>query len=216
MDVQMPEMGGIEATQKIRENEKITGAHLPILAMTAHAMEGDRERCMAAGMDGYIAKPIEPKTFLETVESVTPPDAAVSGDGQGPEAEGAFDEGMLLGRFNGNRTLLRLLVKTFRDDCPKMMGRIRSALGARDAAALADAAHGLKGSVGNFGTSAAQRTARKMEMMGRRGTLDGAWETYAVLEDDIARLLPALHVIGDSKGRAGRQSRSHQTTRRKR
>jgi PAS domain S-box-containing protein len=216
MDVQMPEMGGIEATQKIRDNEKSTGAHLPILAMTAHAMEGDRERCLAAGMDGYIAKPIEPKTFLETVESVTPPDAAVSGDGQGTESEGAFDEGMLLGRFNGNRTLLRLLVKTFRDDCPKMMGRIRSALGARDAAALADAAHGLKGSVGNFGTSAAQRTARKMEMMGRRGTLDGAWETYAVLEDDIARLLPALHVIGDSKGRAGRQGRSHQISRRKR
>jgi two-component system, sensor histidine kinase and response regulator len=216
MDVQMPEMGGIEATQRIREHEKSTGAHLPILAMTAHAMEGDRERCLAAGMDGYIAKPIEPKTFLDTVESATPPVAAVSGDGQGPEAEGAFDEGMLLGRFNGNRTLLRLLVKTFRDDCPKMMGRIRSALGARDTAALADAAHGLKGSVGNFGTSAAQRTARKMEMMGRRGTLDGAWETYAVLEDDIARLLPALHVIGDSKGRAGRHSRSHQTTRRKR
>jgi len=149
------------------------------------------------------------------VESMTPAVTKEPGDGEGPAAEGAFDEKTLLGRFNGNRALLRLLVKTFRDDCPKMMGRIRSALGARDPAALADAAHGLKGSVGNFGTSAAQRSARKMEMMARQGTLDGAWEAYAVLEDDIARLLPALHTIGDSKSRAGRRGRSHQSSRRK-
>ncbi|MGA8223314.1 MAG: ATP-binding protein [Candidatus Acidiferrales bacterium] len=216
MDVQMPEMGGIEATQKIREREKATGTHVPILAMTAHAMQGDRESCLAAGMDGYIAKPIEPRAFLQAVEATAPPPDSDSADEDGTESEGAFDGKKLLGRFNGNRTLLRLLVATFQDDCPKMMARIRTALGARDPVALADAAHGLKGSVGNFGTSAAQRTARKMEMLGRQGTLDGAWEAYATLEDEIARLLPALHVIGDSKGTAARRARSHQSKRRKR
>jgi HPt (histidine-containing phosphotransfer) domain-containing protein len=85
----------------------------------------------------------------------------------------------------------------------------------RDAKALADAAHGLKGSVGNFGPSAAQETARKIEGMARQGKLEGAWEIYATLEDDIARLLPALQEIGSSKSTAGRRTRPHQTPRRK-
>ena len=70
MDVQMPEMDGLEATGRIRENEKITGKHIPIVAMTAHAMVGDRERCLAAGMDGYISKPLSVKELFETIESV--------------------------------------------------------------------------------------------------------------------------------------------------
>ena len=216
MDLQMPEMGGLEATQAIREMEKATGAHVPILAMTAHAMQDDRERCLAAGMDGYLAKPIEPKAFLQVVEAAGLAPATGSEASNEPEAEGAFDKEKLLGRFNGNPNLLRMLVNTFRDDCPKMMARIRSALGARDAAALADAAHGLKGSVGNFGTSPAQAAARKMEIMARQGTLDGAWEAYSTLEAEIGRLLPALQAIGGSKGTAGRRSRSHQLSRRKR
>ena len=71
MDVQMPEMGGLEATRIIREKEKGSGQHLPIIAMTAHAMQGDREQCLEAGMDGYLAKPIDPKTFLQTVEGIS-------------------------------------------------------------------------------------------------------------------------------------------------
>jgi len=216
MDVQMPEMGGLEATQAIRVKEKATGGHIPILAMTAHAMQGDRERCLAAGMDGYISKPIEPKEFLQSVESMAAPATTPPAEIKRVESEDGFDEETLLKRFNGNRGLLKLLVRTFQDDCPKMMARIRSALGARDPAALAEAAHGLKGSVGNFGDSAAQKTARNMEMSARQGTLDGAWETYATLEEDIARLLPALQAIGDSKDGAGRRERPDQSLRRKR
>ena len=216
MDVQMPEMGGLEATQAIREKEKSTGGHIPILAMTAHAMQGDRERCLAAGMDGYLAKPIEPKAFVDTIEATATPARTAVESGDGTEAEAAFDEPGLLARFSGNRRLLRTLVETFRGDCPRMMARIRSALGARDARALADAAHGLKGSVGNFGPSAALDTARKMESIARQAKLDDAWEVYATLEDDIARLLPALRVIGSSKSTAGQRTRSHQSPRRKR
>jgi len=93
---------------------------------------------------------------------------------------------------------------------------MRSALGSRDSKALTDAAHGLKGSVGNFGPSAALDTARKMETIARQGKLDGAWELYATLEDDITRLLPALHVVGTSKSTGGRRNRPHPSPRRKR
>jgi PAS domain S-box-containing protein len=218
MDVQMPEMGGLEATRVIREKEKGSGHHLPIIAMTAHAMQGDREQCLEAGMDGYLAKPIDPKTFLQTVEGIS----ARSVGSESAENEetaglaGALDGKALLARFSGNRKLLRNIVKTFREDCPRMMGRIRNALTARDAVALADSAHALKGSIGNFGESAALETTREMEKAARQGKLDGTWELYATLEDQIASLLPALHTIGAQKPKSQRQARSQHSTGRKR
>ncbi|MGB7754423.1 MAG: response regulator [Candidatus Acidiferrales bacterium] len=223
MDVQMPEMGGLEATQLIREKEKSTGGHLPILAMTAHAMQGDRERCIAAGMDGYLAKPIDPRSFLQTVEGIS--QRATQGETMAKEAEARGESGngrrsldakALLEWFSGNRKLLRSIVKTFRDDCPRMMARIRSALAANDANLLADGAHALKGSVGNFGPTAALDTTREMEKIARQGKLDGAWELYATLEDEIALLLPALHAIGAQKRASRRTSRPHHAPGRKR
>ncbi|MGB0037105.1 MAG: response regulator [Candidatus Acidiferrales bacterium] len=216
MDVQMPELGGLEATREIRARETITGVRLPILAMTAHAMQGDRERCLASGMDGYIAKPLDPKTFLETVESAASPRAAAEAGRDGSKPEIPLNDAELLARFNGNQKLLRSLVKTFKDDCPKMMARIRSSLAARDPKQLADVAHALKGSVGNFGPSAAFETARQMEKTGREGKIEGAWEMYATLEDDMARLVPALQKIGDSTNAGGRRKRPHHSPRRKR
>jgi CheY-like chemotaxis protein len=223
MDVQMPEMGGLEATQLIREKEKSTGEHLPILAMTAHAMQGDRERCIAAGMDGYLAKPIDPKSFLQTVEGISqraaqsetaPKDAearAERGDGRR-----ALDAKALLEWFSGNRKLLRNIVKAFRDDCPRMMERIRGALAANNANLLAEGAHALKGSVGNFGPTAALDATREMEKIARQGKLDGAWELYATLEDEIALLLPALHAIGAQKKPLRQTSRPQHAPGRKR
>jgi len=223
MDVQMPEMGGLEATQLIREKEKSTGEHLPIVAMTAHAMQGDRERCIAAGMDGYLSKPIDPKSFLQTVEGISQQLAQSQTPVDEPEAREAVADGgsaldaqALLQRFSGNRKLLRSIVKTFRADCPRMMARIRSALAAHDAGLLAEAAHALKGSVGNFGPTAALETIREMEKIARQGKLDGAWELYATLEDEIALLLPALHAIGAQKRPSRRAGRPHSAPGRKR
>jgi CheY-like chemotaxis protein len=216
MDVQMPEMDGLEATQAIREKEKSTGTHLRIIAMTAHSMEGDRERCLAAGMDGYLPKPIDPRIFLQTVESTKAPPKDAPAGSEGAHPDGAMDATALLDRFSGNRKLLRSLVETFKEDCPKMMARIRNSLTARDAAALADSAHALKGSVGNFGPSNAFETARQVEKSARQGTLKGSWEMYATLEDEIARLLPALGAIGNSTRTTGRKSRPHHGPRRKR
>src|SRR6202044_1211706 len=95
MDVQMPEMGGLEATRAIREREKSTGGHLPVVAMTAHAMQGDRERCLAAGMDGYLAKPIDPKVFLETVERTALPGDRGEADQDISISERIMDESTL-------------------------------------------------------------------------------------------------------------------------
>jgi CheY-like chemotaxis protein len=231
MDIQMPEMGGIEATEEIRRKEKSEGGHIPIFAMTAHAMPGDRERCLAAGMDGYVPKPIDPKLFTQIIETgALPPSAtAVGGDAKPADqmkTQGAIDAEKLLARFDGNRKLLGSLIGTFQHDCPKMMARIRGGLSARDPRALAEAAHALKGSVGNFGPSSAFETAREIEKTGREGKLDGAWDLYATLEDDLARLLPALQSAGSPKvakaqlrtkpSRAGRNNRLQHGTRRKR
>jgi PAS domain S-box-containing protein len=213
MDVQMPEMGGLEATKIIREKEQTSGQHLPIIAMTAHAMEGDREKCIEAGMDGYLGKPIDPRMFLQTVEGIVADNTAsvpTGADGENATgAEATLDKRALLARFSGNRKLLRNIVKTFGEDCPRMMGRIRSALTTHDAVALADAAHALKGSIGNFGSSAALDTTREIEKLARQGKLDGAWEIYATLEDQIALLLPDLQTIGSQKTKSRRNARPH-------
>jgi CheY-like chemotaxis protein len=215
MDVQMPEMGGLEATRAIREKEKSTGAHLPIVAMTAHAMQGDRERCLEAGMDGYLAKPLDPKIFLQTVER-----AALPGHKDDPgisNSERTADESTLLARFNGDRKLVLTLVTAFCEDCPRMMARIRSAIRVRNAAALADAAHALKGSIGNFGVSAAFESAREVEKLAREGKLDGAREQCRTLEKQIAAFLLALQAIAQRKKKvkAKRRVRSRNSLRRK-
>jgi len=235
MDIQMPEMGGIEATEEIRRKEKSDGGHIPIFAMTAHAMPGDREKCLEAGMDGYIPKPIDPKLFTQIIETGTAPTAAAGvGEGARPsdkaETDGSANADKILARFDGNRKLLGSLIRTFQHDCPKMMTKIRGALSARDPRMLAEAAHALKGSVGNFGSSSAFETAREIEKTGREGKLDGAWELYATLEDDLARFLPALQSAGGPRAaksqsksqsrtkpsRAGRNNRLQHGSRRKR
>jgi PAS domain S-box-containing protein len=218
MDVQMPVMGGLEATEEIRRTERTTGAHVPIVAMTAHAMDGDREKCIASGMDGYVTKPIDPKTFLKSVEDLG---RGMTSDGHQARHAAALDgqtpldADALLERFAGNRKLLRAILKTFREDCPKMMAKIRDAIKAQNATAIADAAHALKGSVGNFGDTAALESAREIEKRGRQGKLDGTWENYATLEDDIALLLPALQSIGEPKKPTKRRRPQHSSGRKR-
>jgi len=219
MDLQMPEMGGIEATHQIREREKSSGGQIPIIAMTAHAMRGDREKCLAAGMDGYVSKPLDPQTFVETVEAMArgEKEPAVSSalEKEGFASARPFDPSDLLRRFNGNRKLLRSLAQTFRADCPTMMERIRKALDTANGVELANAAHALKGSVGNFGPTAAFETAKRLEIAARGGTLNGCRETYAKLEEDIAALLPMLQGASD-KSQQQRSSRPRGRSRRTR
>ena len=217
MDVQMPEMGGIEATQAIREKEKSSSGRIPIIAMTAHAMRGDREKCLTAGMDGYVSKPLDPQTFVQTVEALARGDKAAQVDDEEAKADPAgFDAGALLKRFNGNRKLLKSLVRTFRADCPNMMTRIRKAIGAQQALELADAAHALKGSVGNFGRSSAFETAKQIEIAARGGTLDASGEMYTKLEESMASLLPLLeNIAGKSRAHSGAASAPRKSRRKR-
>ena len=193
MDVQMPEMDGFQATALIREKEKATGRHLPIIAMTAHALKGDRERCLAAGMDGYIAKPIHPNELFDTIDALVTAPAGSRGDNlPGSPEPRVFDEAALLDRVGGDTQLLAQLVDVFLRDCPHLMEEIRKALEEQDAQTLERAAHALKGSVGNFAAQAAFEAALQLERIGRSEELAGAALALENLEREIARLTPAL------------------------
>src|ERR1700721_1378946 len=117
MDVQMPEMGGIEATEEIRKKEKSDGGHIPIFAMTAHAVPGDRERCLAAGMDGYIPKPIDPKLFTQIIETGASPTSAMGAEEEGKRSDkgkrdGGANADKILARLGGNGNFVAYLHQT--------------------------------------------------------------------------------------------------------
>jgi len=193
MDIQMPEIDGFEATARIRKKEETTGTHLPIVAMTARAMEGDRERCLAAGMDGYVAKPIRAKDLIDTIESLgqSPAAAKVVTRAKRQEQE-PIDTASALARVGGNVELLKELVALFLKDLPALLTNLREAVVAGDAKAIERAAHKLKGSVGNFSAHPAFGAALKLEILGRDGRLSEAERVYAELEKEIERLKSAM------------------------
>jgi PAS domain S-box-containing protein len=209
MDVQMPEMDGFEATRAIREREAAVDAHsnhanataprIPIVAMTAHAMKGDRERCLKAGMDSYIPKPLRPQQLYEIIDriaaTVTPANKDAANKVQAEEP--AFDREALLARVEGDHELLREIVGLFLDEAPELLRAIRAAVEKRDAVALERAAHTLKGSIGNFGDESAFRFALRLETLGRSGDLAAAPESLAKLEEEVSRLAIALAALRD-------------------
>ena len=192
VDVQMPEMDGLQLTAAVREKEKTTGEHLPIIAMTAYAMKGDRERCLEAGMDGYVPKPINSKQLFELIASVPTVELKPSPAAQLGVNHEVLDESALLSRFEGEADLLRDVVTLFMDDCPKLMDGIRGAVERSDAHGLERAAHKLKGTVANFSARAAYAAALHLETMGREGHLEQAREALAALDVALAQLGPVL------------------------
>jgi CheY-like chemotaxis protein len=191
MDVQMPEMDGLAATGAIRENEKISGAHLPIFAMTAHAMKGDRERCLEAGMDGYITKPVRFSDIEETLSGLA---SAPPGPVKAEAVEGAafWNRAEALGRIGGDEELLRELCQIFLEESPKLLEKLRQAVTAGDADAVMRAAHSLKGESSYLGAGGTSQAARQLEEMGRGNDLSRAGDTVAVLEREVAGLHASL------------------------
>jgi two-component system, sensor histidine kinase and response regulator len=201
MDVQMPEMGGFEATAAIREREREAGGHLPIVAMTARAMAGDREQCLGAGMDDYVAKPIRPAELFDVVERLggTPNvSAAAPAPGRRAEGvehgavEGAVDGAALRGVVGGDEQLMGEIVELFLGECPRMLGAIRAAVAANDRAALQEAAHALKGSVGNLAAPRAVAAAQELERLARQDDMARAEPALAVLEAELRAVEDAL------------------------
>jgi CheY-like chemotaxis protein/HPt (histidine-containing phosphotransfer) domain-containing protein len=191
MDVQMPDMDGLAATAEIRRREAEKGGHIPIIAMTAHALPEDREACLAAGMDAYVSKPIRADELLAVIGSVVEPAATHPDAGQ----PAPMDWNGALDRVGGDRELLRDVAAMFLRQCPTWLADIRSAVAGADAAALRAAAHPLKGSLGLFGAVAAANAASRLETMARAGKLDDGRATLADLEREMSRVTPALAAL---------------------
>jgi two-component system sensor histidine kinase/response regulator len=186
MDVQMPEMDGMAATAAIRENEKQNGAtHLPIFAMTAHAMKGDRERCLAAGMDGYLTKPVRFSDIEHTLSSAVLPPMVPSKPAM-PKA--SWDKTEALDRIGGDEQLLQELCQIFLEESPKLLQKLHQAVAAGDADGVMRAAHSLKGESSYLGAGGTSQAARQLEEMGRGNDLSRAGETLGVLEREVASL----------------------------
>jgi CheY-like chemotaxis protein/HPt (histidine-containing phosphotransfer) domain-containing protein len=193
MDVQMPEMSGLEATVAIREKEKATGTHIPVIAMTAFAMKDDKDRCLAAGMDGYVSKPIEKAVLFEAIEKLT----GVAGEDFDRQNEeridiSVFDEKAAIHYVDGDMELLGRVIGMFLADYPKRLEQIRKSILIQDARGLEFAAHTLKGSAANLFARNLVGQAATLEGMGRDGLFDGAEELLSNLEKEIGQLRDRL------------------------
>jgi signal transduction histidine kinase/DNA-binding response OmpR family regulator/HPt (histidine-containing phosphotransfer) domain-containing protein len=203
MDLQMPEMGGLEATAVIRARETATGAHMRILAMTAHAMSGDRERCLAAGMDGYVSKPIDPDDLYLALEEdfgdsdVTPEPPPRRGD------TASLDTAALRRRLLNDDQLIRALLTVFLGDCPPQLTELERTVEQRDATAIRRVAHALKGAAGNISAPRLFEAARLLEEMGAAGRLENVESCLQHVRTEAGAVLEAVRHALNAEQQAG-------------
>jgi two-component system, sensor histidine kinase and response regulator len=193
MDIEMPEMDGQAAAAAIREIEKRKGGRIPIVAMTAHAMKGDRERFLSMGMDGYIAKPIDVTRLYETVESIAPAvDEPLNASNETLESENRFNHDTVLAAAGGDQEVVRELIELFPVECKKLCEDIRHAFLHEDFTQLKRAAHTLKGSLLLFGAQVVADNALKLEHLAEEAKQEEAKKVWTQLEIDVNQLLLEL------------------------
>jgi PAS domain S-box-containing protein len=207
MDVQMPIMSGLEATGAIRMLERGTSRRMPIIAMTANAMRGDRERCLEAGMDEYVAKPIVIAKLVEAIESTLsrglPRDAKYVPGSRASrkarkQAPGSasnavpYDRRAVLEVLDGDNNALRELAQMFLTDYPPLLSKASRILDDGDIESLPDVAHTLKGMIGNFSASNASKAAQSFYRLAHEGNRDKAAKAFQRLESRLAELAAAL------------------------
>jgi signal transduction histidine kinase/DNA-binding response OmpR family regulator/HPt (histidine-containing phosphotransfer) domain-containing protein len=191
MDMQMPELGGIEATRLIRLQEQVTGSHIPIIAMTANSMKEDRDACIEAGMDDYISKPIKAREVFEAIQRYAPTDPHPEADQ--PEAivtkqtGRAFDYASALKQ--ADREIIDIIAGTFLEEYPRDLDSMRQAFGKGDSSHVALKAHALKGTLGMFCAYPARDLAQQIEGIAKQGNLS----ILAALLDQLDSELRCLH-----------------------
>jgi PAS domain S-box-containing protein len=194
MDIQMPVMSGIEATRRIREEEKKTGGHIPIIALTAHAMAGDAEKYLSAGMDGYVSKPVGSEMLRAEINRLAKdPDYSEKPHMKKKNPSNLdFDEQELLARVDNDRELLNELLKIFREEFPRQLQTLREAVESGNGERVAASAHTLKGMLLNLAASQAAASAGRLEQLGRTGEASGFQHAFAAFERDATSLVPQL------------------------
>ncbi|NNF10535.1 MAG: PAS domain S-box protein [Acidimicrobiia bacterium] len=215
MDVQMPEMDGLEAAEAIREAEALTGGHIPIVALTAHAMKGDRDRCLAAGMDAYVSKPFQAEELFATIEQLvsyaatadppveieaevpsTPPDQPQPPVAQ-PAIEPLVDTAAALGRVGGSMEVLAEVTSIFLDGYPEQFDALRGAVEAGDLATSAKVAHRLKGELGTLGAMEAFEAGQEVVTLARAHDTAGVVAAFEQFQDAMERVEPELVALAD-------------------
>ena len=203
MDVQMPVMDGYEAMNAIRVKEQSTGLHVPIIALTAHAMKGDRERCLTAGADEYVTKPIRLPELMAAMDKVrpsTPASASSSGQPPEPSAKDAtvpakLDLAVALERVEGDRELFEEIARLFADECPVLLGEIRKARGEDNIRELQRLAHTLKGAALNVAALKVSETALALETQARSGSIGNMDELIEHLAREVEFVLPEIDAL---------------------
>ena len=223
MDVQMPEMNGFEATSILRKQEKSGGQHVPVIAMTAYAMKGDRERCFEAGMDGYVSKPIVRSELTEAILNVLSRQVRGSQNGKRPaetpirdnagdpraasspsssiselrtrENPEPFDYSKALAQADGDQDLLAEVAAVFLQQYPKHLFAIREAIARNDSRTLGSIAHSLRDESSNFAAQQVCQVATEIETLAENGGLDAAKAAYARLKEALDQLRPALEKL---------------------
>ncbi len=198
MDMQMPRMGGTDATRAIRAQEKNRGGHVPIIAMTANAMPADRDECLASGMDGYISKPIDRTRLVAEMDrvlglqSTNKVGIAASRADASPPSEHNPDAQRIVLSFQGDEALLREVARLLLRDCPQRLRDMAAAMASDDMQALLFAAHSLKGTAGSIAAADLQRTARDMELAAKEHNLGAAQQLLTQLQLQIQQMEKVL------------------------
>jgi PAS domain S-box-containing protein len=211
MDVQMPRMDGYTTTRRLRELEAAHGTRVPVIAMTAAAVEGERERCLEAGMDDFLTKPVDPAALGDVLARWLDPQSPVSParprPSESPVSSSSPVDGLDLERLEmlrdldpGNTTYLDRAIGNFMANSRSAVDTIRDAILSDDSAGLRASAHKLAGSALNLGVPFAGESARQLEFIGDAETVDGALELLPELEESLERARAALLAYQASYG----------------